>query len=60
MAGIATLTTDGRNPFKDDPDLKHQLASLGHIHNKVEFNGWRFSFLICLSVAEDGVHTCAR
>lgn len=33
------------NPFKDDPELKKQLAQLGAVDNQSEFNGWRFSFL---------------
>jgi hypothetical protein len=33
------------NPFKDDPEIKKALGSLGSVNNKAEFNGWRFSFL---------------
>jgi hypothetical protein len=34
-----------QNPFKDDPKLKQLLSQLKSVDTKMEFNGWRFSFL---------------
>jgi len=42
-----TSGTKGNNPFTDDPELKNLLTTdlLSRLDNRVEFNGWRFSFL---------------